>query len=123
MNPNAKDPEMTRNRISNEKDGILPLVGPGVTNAKRRRAGLPWVLAVVFSVTLYLLVSPLKCSTLLATSLQGTSSAVNDFGKETIEKPTVTTDLTGNGRTMDVLWDKYSLVLKGQRIFIQYVRP
>jgi len=30
-------------------------------------------------------------------------------------------DLTrsGNGRTTDVLWDKYSLIIKGQRVFIQ----
>ncbi|KIJ64658.1 glycoside hydrolase family 35 protein [Hydnomerulius pinastri MD-312] len=27
-------------------------------------------------------------------------------------------NLTGNGRTTDVMWDKYSLVIKGQRVFI-----
>ncbi|KAI6113990.1 glycoside hydrolase family 35 protein [Pisolithus sp. B1] len=31
---------------------------------------------------------------------------------------TTTTNLTSNGRTTDVLWDKYSLVTKGQRVFI-----
>ncbi|KAG2088470.1 glycoside hydrolase family 35 protein [Suillus cothurnatus] len=28
------------------------------------------------------------------------------------------TGFTGNGRTNDVLWDKYSLIIKGQRVFI-----
>jgi hypothetical protein len=27
-----------------------------------------------------------------------------------------------NGRTEDVQWDRYSLILKGQRVFIQYAR-
>ncbi|KAI6156505.1 glycoside hydrolase family 35 protein [Pisolithus thermaeus] len=31
---------------------------------------------------------------------------------------TTTTNLTSDGRTTDVLWDKYSLVIKGQRVFI-----
>ncbi|KIJ17952.1 glycoside hydrolase family 35 protein [Paxillus involutus ATCC 200175] len=31
---------------------------------------------------------------------------------------TTIANLTGNGRTTDVMWDKYSLVIKGQRVFI-----
>ncbi|KAF8551280.1 glycoside hydrolase family 35 protein [Imleria badia] len=109
MNPNAKEPQMTKKRIySNAEDGMLPLAG--VTNPKQKRAA-----------TLCVLVSPLrKPSTLWSTSLPVTSSVVDasQVAKETVEKPVVTSDLTGNGRTNDVLWDKYSLVLKGQRIFI-----
>lgn len=119
MNSNAKDLGMTKKRIYSDKaeDGILPL--GGVTNPRRKRARLPWVLVVLFSV-LCVLVSPLKSSTVWSTSLIG--SVADASGKQTVENPTETgTGLTGNGRTNDVLWDKYSLVLKGQRVFIQYV--
>lgn len=34
-------------------------------------------------------------------------------------EPTSTANLAGNGRTTDVLWDNYSLVIRGQRVFIQ----
>ena len=101
---------------SNAEDSILPLAD--VTCTKRKRAGLPWVFVVVFSLVLYVLVSPLRLSSLWTSKLPLVSSGV----AETAEKPTVTTELNGNGRTNDVLWDKYSLVLKGQRVFIQYVR-
>ncbi|KAL4081114.1 glycoside hydrolase family 35 protein [Scleroderma citrinum] len=33
-------------------------------------------------------------------------------------EPTSTTNLASNGRTTDVLWDNYSLFIKGQRVFI-----
>ncbi|KAF9240278.1 glycoside hydrolase family 35 protein [Melanogaster broomeanus] len=39
------------------------------------------------------------------------------YGPQDVESTTVTS-LTGNGRTTDVMWDKYSLVIKGQRVFI-----
>ena len=120
MNSNAKEPGMTKKRIySIVEDGPV-----GAINApKRKRAGLPFVLVTVFSV-LCVLVSPLA-RTVWPISLAVPGSVANTFrNSETIGKPTVVTaELTGNGRTNDVLWDKYSLVLKGQRIFIQYVRP
>jgi hypothetical protein len=37
-----------------------------------------------------------------------------DYHGDAIEKP------KSNGRTEDVQWDRYSLILKGQRVFIQY---
>ena len=125
MNSNAKEPEMTRKRIySIVEDGIPPPVG-AINAPKRKRTGLPFVLVAVFSV-LCVLVSPLarKPSTVWTISLPVAGSVANTFRNlETEGKPMVTAELTGNGRTNDVLWDKYSLVLKGQRIFIQYVRP
>lgn len=36
-----------------------------------------------------------------------------------VAEPLMPAGLSGNGRTTDVLWDKYSLVVKGQRIFMQ----
>ncbi|KAH0831870.1 glycoside hydrolase family 35 protein [Lanmaoa asiatica] len=110
MDSNAREKPI----YSKADDGILPL--GGVTNAKWKRAGLPWVLAVLFSV-LCVLVSPLKPSTIWS-GISLTSSVADALRKQAIEKHTVTSNLTGNGRTNDVLWDKYSLVLKGQRIFI-----
>lgn len=118
MNSNTKEPETTK-QLMRAEDGLS--LG-GITSAKRKRASLPWpVLRVVtlFSV-LYFLVQPFKPSAVWSGTSQ-TGSVVDGVRKQTVEKPTITTHLNGNGRTSDVLWDKYSLVLKGQRIFIQYV--
>jgi hypothetical protein len=126
MNPNTNldhAVKMTKNRRIHSivEDGIPPPVG-AIDAAKRKRASLPWVLVAVFSVLLCVLLSPLKPSTVWPTaSLPVTGSVANTFREEIVEKPMVTAGLIGNGRTNDVLWDKYSLVLKGQRIFIQYV--
>lgn len=125
-NANLEQAEMTKNRIYSivEEDGIPPPVG-AINAAMRKRASLPWVLAAVFSVILCVLVlqSPLRPCTVWSTAfLPVTGSVADAFRKETVENPMVAAELTGNGRTNDVLWDKYSLVLKGQRIFIQYVR-
>ncbi|KAF8443138.1 glycoside hydrolase family 35 protein [Boletus edulis BED1] len=84
--------KMTKKRVSSDTEDGLPLASADVTDAKWKRAGLPWVLGVlVFSVLCVKFLLPLS---------------------------PLTTDLTGNGRTNDVLWDKYSLILKGQRVFI-----
>ena len=122
MNSNIEEFGTTKKRIHpHAEDGLLPV---SVTNAKRQRAGLLWVPVVVFLAVICVLLSPLRHSTLWATSLSPcTNSLAGASGKEAIEKPTVPAGLTGNGRTNDVLWDKYSLVVKGQRIFLQYVRP
>ena len=107
MNSNG----MTEKRgYSKAEEGTLPL--RGAIKAKHQRTNLLW--ALVLCSVLFVLVAPFKPSTLLSGSVANTS------GKQTVEEPAVTnTELTGNGRTNDVLWDKYSLVLKGQRIFIQ----
>lgn len=122
MNSGAEEPEIgPKERIysyASAEDSVLPRVG--ATNVKRKRTGLPWVFVVLFLAVLYVLVAPLKPSTICPTSLP--ISVASAIRQEIVEEPTVTTDLTGNGRTNDVLWDKYSLVLKGQRVFIQYVR-
>jgi len=119
----SEEPETPKERIysyTGAGDSILPRVG--ATNVKWKRAGLPWVFVVVFLAVLCVLVAPLKPLTIWPTSLPITGTVACAIRQEIVEGPTVTTDLTGNGRTNDVLWDKYSLVLKGQRIFIQYVR-
>ncbi|KAI9568565.1 glycoside hydrolase family 35 protein [Boletus coccyginus] len=118
MNSGAEEPEIgPKERIcsyASAENSILPRVG--ATNVKPKRTGLPWVFVVLFLAVLYVLVAPLKPSTICPTSLPiNVASAIR---QEIVEEPTVTTDLTGNGRTNDVLWDKYSLVLKGQRVFI-----
>ncbi|KAH7915479.1 glycoside hydrolase family 35 protein, partial [Hygrophoropsis aurantiaca] len=68
---------------------------------------------------LCVLVSPVKPFRVLDSSLS-LSGASQVSTKDTAirsEASTATT-LTGNGRTTDVMWDSYSLVIKGQRVFI-----
>jgi hypothetical protein len=64
--------------------------------------------------------TPSFLTTTSTTSLDHAPVGINSQGHGTdyhggaIEKP------KSNGRTEDVQWDRYSLILKGQRVFIQY---
>jgi hypothetical protein len=79
--------------------------------AKRRRP--PYTLLAMLSV-LCILVSAVRPSTFW--------SPLSHLHISREEEPLgvpVGIGLTGNGRTTDVLWDKYSLIIKGQRVFVQ----
>ncbi|KAF9220869.1 glycoside hydrolase family 35 protein [Gyrodon lividus] len=113
---NADEPEImekTTHRAvcSKAKDNMLPL--GGTASVTRKRRGPPWIVVVLLSV-LCVLVSPVKPSRLWSSSL---SASTDIYGTRAVESTTAA-NLTGNGRTTDVLWDKYSLVIKGQRVFI-----
>lgn len=88
-------------------------------STKRHRA--PGLL-LAFVAALCVLASPVgpmgSWSSALATvaSILHTSPSTLLHLRDT--QSTTATNLTGNGRTTDVLWDKYSLVIKGQRVFI-----
>ncbi|KAI6139306.1 glycoside hydrolase family 35 protein [Pisolithus tinctorius] len=88
-------------------------------STRRRRA--PGLL-LAFVAALCVLASPVGpkglWSSALATvaSILHTSPSTLPHLRDT--QSTTATNLTGNGRTTDVLWDKYSLVIKGQRVFL-----
>lgn len=104
---------MSNKRVySGASDDILPLDSASTNVKRRKRASLPWIFVAVLFSAFFILVSSPKFST-----RHLTDSVVNPSGQQTA----TSTELTGNGRTNDVLWDEYSLVLKGQRVFIQCV--
>lgn len=89
------------------------------SKARHRAPGL----LLAFVAVLCVLASPAgpigSWSSVLATvaSILHTSPSTLPHVRGT--QSTTATNLTSNGRTTDVLWDKYSLVVKGQRVFIQ----
>lgn len=93
---------------------MLPLNDPASSRFPKRR-GPSWALFAILSV-LCVLVSSVRRSNFFS------SASHLDFPRA---EPVVAADtltamgFTGNGRTNDVLWDKYSLIIKGQRVFIQ----
>ncbi|KAG1721261.1 glycoside hydrolase family 35 protein [Suillus paluster] len=89
---------------------ILALGGPA-SSASRKRRGLSWILFLILSV-LCVLLSPVRRS-----NIWSPASHLDVSRAEPVDMP-ASMGLNGNGRTDDVLWDKYSLVIKGQRVFI-----
>lgn len=91
---------------------MLPLNDPASSRFPKRH-GLSWALFVILSV-LCVMVSSVRRSNFFS------PASHLDFSRA---DPAVDTlagmGFTGNGRTNDVLWDKYSLIIKGQRVFIQ----
>ncbi|KAH7885531.1 glycoside hydrolase family 35 protein [Phlebopus sp. FC_14] len=99
-------------------DKMLPLGGRRDFGTRKRRWSA-WMPLALLSV-LCILVSPNRPSSIWSSPF---SDAVDVFEKpqpqtRRVEPTAVTANLTGNGRTTDVMWDKYSLVIKGQRVFI-----
>jgi hypothetical protein len=90
---------------------MLPLSNPASSRFQKRR-GLSWVLVVILSV-LCVLVLPVRRSNICPVSHLDFSRA------EPVAAIPAGMDFTGNGHMNDVLWDKYSLIIKGQRDFIQ----
>jgi len=91
---------------------MLPLSSPASSIPPKRR-GLSWVLFVILS-ALCVLVLPVKGSNIFS------PASHRDFSRaEPVVDMPAGIGLTGNGRTNDVLWDNYSLIIKGQRVFIQ----
>jgi len=91
---------------------MLPLGGPAsLRYTKRRRPSC--ILLVTLSV-LCILVSAVRPSTIWS------QISHLDIQREE-ERLDVSANMgfKGNGRTTDVQWDEYSLIIKGQRIFIQ----
>lgn len=92
---------------------MLPLNDPASSRFPKRR-GPSWALFAILSV-LCVLVSSVRRSNFFS------PASHLDFSRA---EPVVAADtlagmgFTGNGRTNDVLWDKYSLIIKGQRVFI-----
>jgi len=87
---------------------MLPFGDPASSGFTKRR-GLSWITFAILSV-LCVLASPVRPSNIW--------SPASHLDVSRVDIPTGM-NLSGNGRTTDVLWDKYSLVIKGQRIFIQ----
>jgi len=91
---------------------MLPLSNLASSISPKRR-GLSWVLFVILS-AMCVLVLPVKDSNIFSLASH------RDFSRaEPVVDIPAGTGFTGNGRTNDVLWDKYSLIIKGQRVFIQ----
>ncbi|KAG1850871.1 glycoside hydrolase family 35 protein [Suillus subluteus] len=90
---------------------MLPVSSPAPFRLPKRR-GLSWVLFVTFSV-LCVLVLPVRRSNIFSPA-----SHLDFSGVEPVVDILAGMGFTGNGRTNDVLWDKYSLIIKGQRVFI-----
>lgn len=86
------------------------LSGPTSSRFSKRR-GWSWVLFVIFSV-LCVLVSPVRRSSIFS------PASHLDFSRAEQVDMLAGMDFTGNGRTTDILWDKYSLIIRGQRVFI-----
>ncbi|KAG2354709.1 glycoside hydrolase family 35 protein [Suillus spraguei] len=89
---------------------MLPLSSPASSRFPNRR-GLCWVLFVILSI-LCILVSSARPSNIFSPP-----SHLDLLSEPTVDVP-AGMGFTGNGRTNDVLWDEYSLVIKGQRVFI-----
>ncbi|KAG0700935.1 glycoside hydrolase family 35 protein [Suillus ampliporus] len=89
---------------------MLPLGSPPSSGFGKRQ-GLSWILFATLSV-LCVLLSPVRRS-----NIWSAASHLDVSRAEPVDTPAVM-GLTGNGRTNDILWDKYSLVIKGQRVFI-----
>lgn len=94
---------------------ILPLGGPASSaSGNMKRRGLSCVLLAMLSV-FCILVSAARPFTIWSPS-----SHLDILRKEKqLVVPAPGMNFAGNGRTTDILWDEYSLIIKGQRVFIQ----
>jgi hypothetical protein len=103
----AVDPKMLQSEM-------LPLSASDPPSSRfPKRRGPSWVLFTVISV-LCVLVSPVRRSNIFSPA-----SHLDLSRAEPVVDALAGMGFTGNGRTNDVLWDKYSLIIKGQRVFIQ----
>jgi hypothetical protein len=93
---------------------MLPLGGSASSGYTKRR-GPSCILLAIFSV-LCILASAVSIK---PSSVWSPSSHFHISEEDEPLNVPANMDFNGNGLTMDVLWDKYSLVIKGQRLFIQ----
>jgi hypothetical protein len=93
------------------RSDILPL--SSLASSRLPKRGLSWALFVILSV-LCVLVLPVRRLNIFSPTSHLDSSRV-----EPVLDILAGTGFTGNGRTNDVMWDKYSLIIKGRRVFIQ----
>jgi hypothetical protein len=66
--------------------------------------------------------TPSFLTTTSTASLDRAPVGITSQGHETNYHEGAIKEPKSNGRTEDVQWDRYSLILKGQRVFIQYAR-